>query len=214
MTQPLIRPATAQDAEFVAWTIQAATRSHLKIGWFDIILEKPETEVLEFVRRLAVAETISWWHYSLFLIAEVDGQPASALCRFRAGDGYPLTGKAMTEVVGSYGWKDSDLQAMWKRGAYVVTCIMPGDDNWWTIENVATRPEFRGRGLTGLLIEHALEDGRKRGFTDTQISFLIGNEPAERAYYKAGFRFDAEKRHPDHEAACGSPGMRRFKRKL
>jgi translation initiation factor 4G len=65
-----------------------------------------------------------------------------------------------------------------------------------------------------MLIERALEDGRKQGFQEAQISFLIGNEPAERAYYKAGFRFDAERRHPDHEAACGSPGLRRFKLKL
>jgi translation initiation factor 4G len=129
MSKPLIRPATAQDAEFLAWTIQAAMRSHLEKGWFDIILEKPEAECLEFVRRLAVAETQSWWHYSLFLVAEADGKPASALCRFRAGDGYPQTERAMTEVVRSYGWKDSELQAMWKRGSYVLTCLIPGDDN-------------------------------------------------------------------------------------
>ena len=214
MSKPLIRPATVQDAEFVAWTIQAANRSHVKKGWFDIMLARPDAECLEFARRLAVAEAASWWHYSLFLIAEVDGKPASALCRFRAGDGYPLSGKAITEVVKSYGWDEAEQRAMWQRGAYAFTCIMPGDDNCWTIENVGTLPEYRGRGLTGALIEHALEDGRKRGMTDAQITFLIGNDPAERAYSKAGFQFDAEKRHPDHEAACGSPGLRRFKRKL
>jgi len=214
VSKPQIRPATHQDAEFLAWAVQAANRSHVEKGWFDIMLARPEAECLEFVRRLALTETPSWWHYSLFLIAEVEGNPASALCRFRAGDGYPLSEKAMTEVVRSYGWKDVELQAMWRRGSYVFTCIMPGDDNCWAIENVATLPEYRGQGLTGMLIEHALEEGRQRGFTDAQITFLIGNDPAERAYSKAGFKFDAEKRHPDHEAACGSPGLRRFKRAL
>jgi ribosomal protein S18 acetylase RimI-like enzyme len=214
MSEPLIRPATPGDAEFIAWTIQAAMRSHVKKGWFDIMLARPEAECLEFVRRLALAETPSWWHHSLFLIAEVDGKPASALCRFRAGDGYPLSERAMMEVVASYQWSEAELKAMWRRGAYAFTCIMPGDDNRWTIENVATLPEYRGRGLVGILIEHALEDGRRRGFTEAQITFLIGNDPAERAYTKAGFTFEAEKRHPDHEAACGSPGLRRFRREL
>jgi len=211
MSKPLIRPATSADAEFVAWTIQAAMRSHLKKGWFDIMLARPEADCLEFVRRLALAETPSWWHHSLFLIAEVDGKPASALCRFRAGDGYPLSERALMEVVASYQWSEAELKATWQRGAYAFTCIMPGDDNRWTIENVATRPEYRGRGLVGVLIEHALEDGRRRGFTAAQITFLIGNDPAERAYSKSGFTFEAEKRHPDHEAACGSPGLRRFR---
>lgn len=214
MSEPTIRPATAGDARFVAWTIQAAMRSHLKKGWFDIMLARPEAECLEFVQRLVLAETPSWWHHSLFLIAEVDGKPASALCRFRAGDGYPLSEKAMTEVVASYQWSEAEVKTMWQRGAYAFTCILPGDDNRWTIENVATRPEYRGRGLVGTLIEHALGEGRRRGYSEAQITFLIGNEPAERAYAKAGFTFEAEKRHPDHEAACGSPGLRRFKRKL
>jgi len=125
-----------------------------------------------------------------------------------------LSEKAMTEVVASYQWSEAELKAMWQRGAYAFTCILPGDDNRWTIENVATRPEFRGRGLVGILIEHALAEGRGRGFSEAQITFLIGNDPAQRAYAKAGFTFEAEKRHPDHEAACGSPGLRRFKRKL
>ncbi len=214
MDKPLIRAATPEDAEFVAWTSQTASRSHVEKSWFDIALNRPEQECLEFLRRLAVAETRSWWHYSWFLIAEVDGAPASALCRFRAIDGYSLSGPAIMEVGRSCGWDDAEMNALWQRGSYAFTCIMPSDDNCWTIENVATRPEYRGRGLTGMLIAHALEDGRRQGYTEAQISFLIGNTPAEHAYTKAGFMFANEKRHPDFEAACGSPGMRRFTQKL
>jgi GNAT superfamily N-acetyltransferase len=214
MNQVSIRAAEPRDAEFVAWVVQTAARSHVEKGWFDIALNRPENECLEFLRRLALAETRSWWHYSLFLIAEVDGVPAAALCRFRSGDGYPLSEQAMTEVARTYRWDEAELGAMWQRASYAFTCIIPGDDNCWTIENVATRPEYRGRGLTGQLIERALQDGRKRGFTEAQITFLIGNDPAERAYSKAGFAFAVEKRHPDFEAACGSPGCRKFMRKL
>jgi GNAT superfamily N-acetyltransferase len=209
-----IRDARAEDAKFLAWIVQAASRSHVSKGWFDIALARPESECLEFMRRLTLTQTVTWCHWSLFLIAEVDGQPASALCRFRAGDGYPQTGAAMSEVVAGYEWNEAEVAAMWRRGAYLFTCITPASDDLWTIENVATLPERRRMGLTNALLERALDDGRRVGYRRAQISFLIGNEPAERAYAKAGFEFAAEKCHPDFEAACGAPGLRRFERAL
>src|SRR5262249_52281772 len=100
VSEPVIRAADSKDAEFVAWTMQAAARSHLNRGWLDIALDRPESECLEFLRRLALAETRSFCHNSLFLVAEVDGQAVSALCRYPAvgGDGYPLMIPAMNEV--------------------------------------------------------------------------------------------------------------------
>jgi hypothetical protein len=40
------------------------------------------------------------------------------------------------------------------------------------------------------------------------------NASAERAYAKAGFELNAERRDRDFEAACGSPGLRRYVRAL
>src|SRR5215472_9655368 len=166
MIQPVIRAATAEDASFIAWAILMANRSHLERGWFDIALDRPEAECLEFIRRLARARTVSWWHFSLFLIAEVDGKPASALCRFRTEDGYPQSEPAMREAVEASGWDRSELGKIWQRGSYVVNCIPPGGENRWTLENVATVPEHRGHGLAGLLIARALDDGRAKGLKE------------------------------------------------
>ena len=82
------------------------------------------------------------------------------------------------------------------------------------IEHVATDPAHRGRGLVQSLIAHALDAGRAAGFRQASISFLIGNDPAERAYAKAGFVFAEEKRDPAFEALVGAPGFRRFVRAL
>src|SRR5258706_961097 len=81
---PTIRRALPQDADFVAWIILAAQRGHLPRGWFDIALNRPEAECLAFVARIALARTVSWWHTSQFLIAEVEGSPAAALCALPA----------------------------------------------------------------------------------------------------------------------------------
>ncbi len=209
-----IRRAELRDVDFLSWTILTAGRSHREKGWFDVVLERPEAECLAYVRRLTTAATRSWWHWSRFHVAEVGEEVAAALCAFRAGDGYPLSEAAMAEAGRSLAIPEHELAAMGRRGAYLFTCVLEGGDDLWTIENVATLPAHRGGGLAGALIERALDEGRQGGFAQAQIVFLIDNEPAERAYAKAGFTFAAEKRHPDFAAAVGAPGLRRFVRDL
>src|SRR5258708_38273880 len=91
---PTIRRALPENADFIAWTILSAQRGHLPRGWFDIALNRPEPQCLAFVRRIAVAPTRSWWHISHFLIAEVEGWPAAALCAFPAGGSLPAAAPA------------------------------------------------------------------------------------------------------------------------
>ena len=61
---------------------------------------------------------------------------------------------------------------------------------------------------------HALSAGKAAGFARASISFLIGNEAAERSYAKAGFGFAEEKRDRAFEALTGAPGFRRFERAI
>jgi RimJ/RimL family protein N-acetyltransferase len=64
------------------------------------------------------------------------------------------------------------------------------------------------------LIDHALAAGKAAGFRRASISFLIGNEAAERCYARAGFGFAEEKRDPAFEALTGAAGFRRFERAI
>ncbi len=77
-----IRDATKDDAAFVAWAELIAARSHLECGAWDTILGLPEPDTLAFLERLASTDGEHWCHHSRFLIAEVDGTPAAALCAF------------------------------------------------------------------------------------------------------------------------------------
>ena len=210
-----IRRATSDDAGFLAWAILAATRSHLEKGWFDIVLNQPEPICLDYLRALTLTPSHSWWHYSRFFVAEVVGTRAAALAAFRAGDAYPLSQAAMSEVAQSRGITDADQTAMWQRGAYIFACSLDaGTDDDWAIENVATVPEYRGLGLATALLEHALDEGRRAGLTRARIPVMIGNHSAERAYFKAGFQVAAESRAATFEAASGSPGLRLLTRQL
>jgi translation initiation factor 4G len=209
----ILRPATRDDGDFLAWVIFTASRGHLARGWFDIVLERPEAFCLDFCKRLVLAEAVSWWHWSLFHVAEVDGAPAAGLCVFGDESVYEASGAAMAAASRGIGLSKEEHRQLWPRGAFILACTT-GEDGAWTVENVATRPAYRGRGLTQALLQRGLETGRAQGFARAQISFLIGNIPAERAYAKAGFSFAEEKRDPGFEAAMRVPGVRRFARDI
>ncbi|MEJ1970496.1 MAG: GNAT family N-acetyltransferase [Rhizomicrobium sp.] len=208
-----IRPATPDDADFLGWASVMASRSQLKRGWFEIVLQRDDAFCLEFAKHLTIARARSWWHWSLFLVAEVDGEPAAALCGFGDESVYYQSNAAMAEAGDKMGIAKSEQAQFWPRGAFIISPAT-GEDGAWTIENVATRPQFRGRGVVGALLARELDIARAAGFARAQISFFMGNDAAERAYAKAGFSFAEEKTAPDFEAALGIPGIRRFARDI
>jgi ribosomal protein S18 acetylase RimI-like enzyme len=209
-----IRHARTDDASFIARNILASQRGPLPRGWFDIALGWGEPQCLAFVERIATAPTPSWWHVSQFIIAEVEGKPAASLCALPAAGTGAAAKAAIEAAAGESGLGASDVAAIFQRGAYTRNCWVQGGDGDWLIEHVTTLPEYRGRGLVQALIDHALAAGRAAGYERASISFLIGNEPAERCYAKAGFAFVEEKRDPAFEATTGSPGFRRFTRTI
>lgn len=208
-----IRPAEEKDAAFVGWASFVAARGHLARGWFDIVLRRPEPLCLEFCARLARAKARSWWHWSLFTVAEVDGAPASALCGFGDESVYRASGAAMAEAANAMSIPAAEQQQFWPRGAFIISCTT-SEPGAWTIENVATLPAHRGRGLVQQLLAHEFERARAAGFRRAQVSYLIGNEPAERAYLNASFTFAEEKRAPEFEVAMSVPGLKRLARDI
>ena len=209
-----IRSARPDDAGFIAATILSSQRGYRPRGWFDVALGWPEPQCLDFIARIAVARAVSMWHVSQFLIAEVGGEPGAALCAVPAAGTGPAAWRAIEEVAAAIGLAASELEAIRQRGAYIRACWVQGGEGDWMIEHVATDPAHRGRGLVQSLMARALDAGRAAGFRQASISFLIGNDPAERAYAKAGFVFAEEKRDPAFEALIGAPGFRRFVRAM
>ena len=211
-SQAAIRPARPEDAGFIARNILSSQRGPFPRGWFDIALGWDEPQCLAFVECIVLAPTQSWWHITQFIVAEIEGEPAASLCALPAEGTEAAARAVIKEVAAAIGLCATDLTAIFRRGAYGANCWVQGGEGEWLIEHVATLPAYRGRGLVQALIGHALEAGRQAGFNQASISFLIGNEAAERCYAKAGFSFAEEKRDPAFEAITGSAGFRRFVR--
>lgn len=207
-----IRPATPADIPMLAQVQLMAARSQLPRGLFDIMLDSPEPTVLDFLEQLLQTSTRSWGHYTTYLVADLDGQPAAALCCYDPLErGGPVLEQAMAEALTAQGLADHESQsAFWQRFAPLTTCLPPDADGAWVVETVAALPQFRRRGLVDALLRAALDQGRQRGHAFAQIMALIGNTPAIQAYEKVGFRVVEEHRHPDFEAAMGAPGTLRM----
>lgn len=103
-----IRTAKREDADFLAWSILVATRSHLAKGYFDIVLNRPENEVLNFIRCLTLTHERSFWHYSYFLVAQAKGKSAAALSVFPANQAFPLYWDAIKEAAQNLGRNDPE----------------------------------------------------------------------------------------------------------
>ena len=136
-----IRQARIDDARFIARTIFAAQRGHVPRGWFDIALDWPEPRCLAFVERIATAETESWFHVSQFILAEVEGEPAAALCAMPAAGTVSAGRSAIAEVAEHIGLNASETAAIFRRGAYAAGCWIQGGEADWLIEHVATLPK-------------------------------------------------------------------------
>ena len=141
----------------------------------------------------------------------VDGAPGAAMVGYEADELGDSLGKALLDVLPAPRL-ESRAPGRGGRAAGRGCCAAsptspPGH---WIVENVGTRPELRRRGLVGALLERALARGRERGFARAQISCLIGNDAAQRAYEKAGFRVVEELRDAAFEAMLGAPGYSRM----
>lgn len=206
-----VRPATSEDAPFLAHVMLLAARSHLVRGLWDVALEASEEDCLRYLTEIALTNVKSWAHYSRFIIAEVDGQAAAGLAGYDPKvAGVPLFMQAMDEVAHKLNFTPEYCQAIMERFAPIFTCVSDDAEGAWIIENVATLPNYRRLGLVDLLLREMLDKGRQQGFKVAQITILIGNTPAQKAYEKVGFKVDKEKRHPDFEAVLTEPGMCRM----
>jgi ribosomal protein S18 acetylase RimI-like enzyme len=205
-----IRRATLEDLDLLTWVMLAASRSHLERGIWEYVNDIDETSTLSFLRRLATTDTVHLSHHSLFLVGELDGEPGAAMCAYDSStQGFDVMLPELARATTDEGIDAEDPEYVRRAGVLMGGFVTedPGPPGpRWVIENVATRPEMRRKGLVDALLHQLLGAGRARGFQHAQISVLIGNERARRAYVKAGFEPITEARSEDWEREIGSPG--------
>jgi ribosomal protein S18 acetylase RimI-like enzyme len=126
-----------------------------------------------------------------------------------------MVGEAMSNVQRHLGWDEARAAASRQRVAPVWACSLPDAGADFAIENVATLPEYRRRGLADLLLDVIVRDGSvNHGSSLAQITSYIGNHAAQAAYEKADFKVLDERRCADMQRILGVPGFVRLTRDL
>ena len=207
----VIRPARLEDKTFLAEVVQLACRSHVERGLWDLVVETNEADRIRAIEAVLTTEQPSWCHYSKFLVAEVDGEPAAALSGYAAYDEslLPLE-QALIAGMRALGFDDAQVGEAFKRVMVFMECHEPDEKDAFIVEWVGTLAAYRRRGLVRELLLAMLERGRSLGHRKAQIGILLGNLSAQRAYEAVGFELRHELTSANFEAAIGAPGMARL----
>lgn len=207
----MIRDAVPADAPLIAWVQVEASRSGTPLGFWDLALPGADEPRMGLIADLATSAKEHFAHISGFLVAELDGHAVGAL------SGYSPTAKKLGHFVGALnqvlernGWSEAHRRLLPFRIGPCMSCFSDSPEDRWIVEWVALLPDARGKGIAAELLGAILERGRAAGFRKAQISYLIGNAPAQRAYERVGFYEVDSKRDPQFEAIFGSPGTVRM----
>src|SRR5262245_51541154 len=207
--RPELRAARAGDVPLVARGLGMSGRGHLQRGAWDVLF--PDAAERDRALRRIARGGRSWCQHAVFHVAESDGAAVAALAAFEpVAIGGTSLGPVLAEAFAELGWSADRCGDAIARSAPYMLCFPDMPDGTWIVENVGTLPTHRRRGHVATLLEHALEEGRRLGHTRAQISCLIENDPARRAYERAGFAVVAERRHPEFAALLGAPGFLRM----
>lgn len=210
-----IRSAKKDDVPFLAWIMLTAARSHLRYGIWDHYIGGTEQDCLSFLGLVASTQKPHLFHYSTFLVAEIDGQQAGGLSGYDPQMlGMRAFAEALPEVFQKIGWSREEQKAAVERYFPWATCMPDDTEGAWIVESVAARPEHRRKGVVNTLLAEILNRGREGGYKRAQIGVLINNTPARQAYEKSGFTFVGEKRDQGFEAVFGTPGITKLLRDL
>jgi ribosomal protein S18 acetylase RimI-like enzyme len=210
-----IRSARKEDTSFLARMILMAGRAHVEKGIWELILGGTEEESMAFLQAVATTTTPHLFHYSCYLIAEMNNNPVASLGGYDPqAMGYLALRQAIAEVITKRGLPHEAGDAIGERSERILACLPQEVKGAWVIDSVATLSEFRRHGIAGKLLDVILEQGRSRGFRSAQINLYIGNTPAQKTYAKYGFKVREEKQNQYFEKEIGSPGILSMVREL
>jgi len=211
-----IRQATPEDAAFLAKAILIAGRAHVKKGIWEVVLGCTEEECEVFLHHISVTKIPHLFHYSYYLIAEIDGiGPIGALGGYDPRvSGYHALQQAIPEVVKKTDLSKQAFEDSQERSSRILACLPKEIVGAWVIDSVAVLPAHRGKGTAESLLNKILEKGKRQGHLKAQVNMYIGNEPALKLYRKFGFEIIEESRDIYFEENISSPGMLSLARDL
>lgn len=152
-----IRDARIEDVEIVAWTVLTA-------------LDMETDDMKKFIDSCSDESTMYSWKNSV--VALVDGVPIGSLIAY---DGRRY--QKQRHITWGSLWGDMDKE-------YLSNVEAEARDGEFYLDSMAIRPEFRGMSIGRMLIEYAIEKGKRLGCVYSSL-LVDKDKPKLEAYYQA-----------------------------
>lgn len=202
-----VRSAIPDDVKYVPGLEDMASKANARISAYEVMFPGTVEQRLEKIGWLFLNGKRVWSHYSHYQIAEWDGRVAGMLCTFHKDlDKTWLWRKTLREM----GYNNPQLLALVWRMLPCLRVDPARPKDTLIVGSAATLPEFRRRGVITALLESAIDQGRKENYPRMQISVYIGNDAAQGAYEKVGFKVTDEYTNRAFMKRFGPPGARRL----
>lgn len=194
-----IREATVEDIPFVVEAIIAAEKSGSEVCGLCRLFELAEPEMRSYLAEM-LDEEIEGCEFSVssFLIAESDGEPVAAFGGWVEGvNEDELPSSILKANLMQYYIPAEHIQLMAQKSEAIGALQIEREPNTYQLEYAYVRPECRGVGALQRLIQ--AHESRAVGCDKMCVQVFGNNEPAIRAYRKAGFEVvtTCQSAHPE-----------------
>ncbi len=207
-----IRKANESDTDFIYWIIQTAARSGQQHGFIDLMFPGEDDKNYAFTKEMMHSDIRSLFHYSNFIIAEDNGVPVAGMSGYYTPEIHSdHFRECFTQTQDKFGLSEEERAVMLSNLSVFVGCFPGLLENAWVVEWVATKPEYRGKGIANKLLKTIVSYGIENTNCDVvQIAVAKGNTPAVNAYKDVGFEYYDEKVSDEFKEIFCYPGVQRL----
>ena len=177
-----IRKATSKDAKFLAQMILKSTRAGKKVGLFDLILDtSDDAKILELLESLTQTTIKNKYHYTNFLIAEVDNQSVGTLCTYETRI---ATRESFIEAL-----KELNITQNVETTLKIFDeCDLKLSNRVLMFDCMEELEDFVDIGVLKTLMQKSLLTARLKGYSVAQTVVEIGSLDTLLFYKKLGFK--------------------------
>jgi ribosomal protein S18 acetylase RimI-like enzyme len=159
-----IRPATIEDASFVAWTVLVA------VG-----IDHPNDKMMQSVTALCRRPGVLYsWQNSM--LAEQDGKVVACLISYDGADYATMRKETFRLIAEEVGRDFRQMESETEAGEYYV-------------DSIAVLPDYRGQGIGTQLLRAGAEKARQLHIGKVSIVVSPDNPKAQQLYESLGFQY-------------------------
>lgn len=196
-----VQKATLNDADFIASSMIASSRSSSKKGFFDLLFgDVGEEKLLLLVKNLAVSEKKLYTYYENFVIALSGKERVGLLCGYESK---LSVGERLLDVL-----KDMECSENYENVISVYhTCAGDMGRNRWILDFLVVHDGLDEFEISNALLNKSLLSARLKGYREARSIIELEATETQLMYKNLAFSKMSENRNEYYEEMFHSLGL-------